>query len=141
MVVTISRATRRHRRLHASGPSHTPGLVTAGRRRLADDGVTVEYDVAVDDGDVMKIANRVDGYTDEQIDVVISRAAATADVVDEFATLVTRELGEFSVSDPALAKGERGGDLAEYEYTVGPTMSLAPSRSPAPSLAPSTAAP
>ena len=140
VVVTISRATRRHRRLHASGPSHTPGLVTAGRRRLADDGVTVEYDVAVDDGDVMKIANRVEGYTDEQIDVVISRAAATADVADEFETLVTRELGIFTFTDPSR-QDDDVLDLAESDYTVGPTMSRAPSRSPAPSPAPSTAAP
>jgi len=132
--VTISQAARRHRRLDASDSSHQSRLLKAGRRRLDDDGVTVTYDVVVEDGDVVTIINRVEGYTDAQIDVVFFRAAAAAGVADDFETLVTTEFGTFTFTDPNVNDDE-------FEYTSGPTISLAPSLSPAPSPAPSTAAP
>ena len=134
-VVSVTISARR-RRLDDSDPSHKPRLATRGRRLLASE-VTVDYDVAVEDGDVMTIANRVEGKSAAQIDTAFSDAAADAGVADEFETIATTQLGVFTFTDP----NGPSGNLADFQYTIGPTMSLAPSRSPAPSLAPSTAAP
>ena len=93
--------------------------------------------MAVEDGDIMTIANRVEGRSAAQIDAAFSDAAADAGVADDFETIATMQLGLFTFTDP----NGPSGDLADFQYTVGPTMSLAPSRSQAPSPAPSTAAP
>ena len=91
----------------------------------------MEYDLTVEDGDVMTIANRVEGRSAAQIDAAFSDAAADAGVADEFETLATMQLGLFTFTDP----NGPSGDLADFQYTSGPTMSLAPSRSQAPSAA------
>jgi hypothetical protein len=112
--VTISQAARR--------------LAKAGRR-LDDGGVTVAYDVAVEDGvDVMTIIDRVEGYTEAAIDATFILVADDAGVADVFETLVTTEAGTPTVTDPY------GPYSFSYKYTMPPTLSPAPSLSPAPTV-------
>jgi len=112
--VTISQAARR--------------LAKAGRR-LDDGGVTVAYDVALDDGvDVMTIIDRVDGYTEAAIDATFILVADDAGVANVFETLVTTEAGTPTVTDPY------GPYSFSYKYTMPPTFSPAPSLSPAPTV-------
>ena len=107
VTVTISQATR--------------------RRRLSDDGVAVAYDVAVEDGDPMRITDRIEGFTDSQVGKIFLSAAEDADVAGEFETLVITEIEEPTIIDPY------GPYSYSFRYTVAPTLSLVPSISPAPS--------
>ena len=111
--VTISQAARR---------------LANARRRLDDGGITVAYDVAVEDsGDVMTIIDRVEGYTEAEVDATFILVADDAGVADVFETLVTTESGTPTVTDPY-------GYSFSYQYTLPPTLSRAPSLSPAPTV-------
>ena len=111
--VTISQAARR---------------LSNARRRLDDGGITVAYDVAVEDsGDVMTIIDRVEGYTEAEVDATFILVADDAGVADVFQTLVTTESGTPTVTDPY-------GYSFSYQYTLPPTLSPAPSLSPAPTV-------
>ena len=90
--------------------------------------VKVAYDVAVEDGgDVMTIIDRVEGYTAAEIDATFILVADDAGVADVFETLVTTEAGSPTFTDPF------GPYSFSYKYTMPPTLSRAPSLSPAPS--------
>ena len=102
-------------------------LAKAGRR-LDDGGITVAYDVAVEDsGDVMTIIDRVEGKTEAEVDATFILVADDAGVADVFETLVTTESGTPTVTDPY-------GYSFSYKYTMRPTLSPAPSLSPAPTV-------